>query len=74
MRDVIEFVHDWFAEVETVPGRMRQVAFRKGMSLQAEIRRSKSVNGSANLHLADGTVAVGVPVWCISVRAQARAA
>ena len=67
MRDVIEFVHDWFAEVETVPGRMRQVAFRKGMFLQAEVRRGESVIGSANLHLPDGTVALGVPLWCIGL-------
>ncbi len=74
MLDAIEFVHDWFAEVETVPGRMRQAAFRKGSTLRAEIRPVQGRKGNANLHLADGTVAVGVPLWCISVGAQMRAA
>ena len=34
MPEVIEFVHDWFAEVESTLGRLNQVAFRKGTRLR----------------------------------------
>ena len=40
MSQVIQFVQDWFAEVEGkgTPGRLRQVAFRRGARLRAEVR------------------------------------
>ena len=70
MPAVIEFVHDWFAEVESAPGRLRQVAFRRGAMVHAEIRpldSGKRAAPSANLRLADGTTVLDVPLSCISV-------
>ena len=73
MLDEIKFVKDWFAEVQDkgAPGRVRQVAFRKGAKLRAEIRL---VDGgheqSADLRLADGTTALGVPLASITVVAK----
>ena len=65
MLDDIEFVRDWFAEVQDkdTPGRLRQVAFRKGARLHAEIRPGTDGNGElADLRLADGTTATRVPL------------
>jgi hypothetical protein len=65
MPTLIEFVQDWFAEVEAAPGRLRQVAFRRGDRLRADIRRIGDEVGSAevaDLGLADGTTALHIPV------------
>ena len=65
MPHLIEFVHDWFAEVETFPGRLRQVAFRKGMKCVAEILPvsvERNAAESASLRLLDGTIALHVPL------------
>ncbi len=70
MPEVIEFVKDWFAEVESDPGRLKQVAFRRGARLKAEVIL---VNGgeedilAADLRLADGTTARHVPLSRIAV-------
>ena len=64
MPNLIEFVQDWFAEVETFPGRLRQVAFRKGMKFVAEVSPvgiEQNVE-SANLKMLDGTIAIHVPL------------
>ena len=77
MPEVIEFVKDWFAEVEGEPGRLRQMAFLRGSRLRADVHRIDANNGVAkvaNLRLADGTTALHVPVSCIAVIEQARAA
>ena len=65
MTNHIEFVQDWFAEVESTPGRLRQVAFRRGEKLYAKVRPVVTNLGeapSANLKLADGTTALHVPL------------
>jgi hypothetical protein len=65
MLDEFEFVLDWFAEVQDqgAPGRLRQVAFRKGKRLRAEVRPVEDGNGQlADLRLADGTTALRVPL------------
>ena len=78
MREIIEFVQDWFAEVEDAPGRLRQVAFRKGVRLSAEVRHADSGQGlpeTADLCLADGTTALRVPLLRFAVvENQSRAA
>ncbi len=78
MPDVIEFTHDWFAEVESTPGRLKQVAFRKGARLRAEVRHvvgSEGIAEAADLRLADGTTALRVPLSCMAVvKGQSRAA
>jgi hypothetical protein len=77
MSENIEFVKDWFAEVEGEAGRLRQVAFRRGSRLRADVHRIGASNGvpeAANLRLADGTTALHVPLFCIAVVDQARAA
>ncbi len=62
MSEAIEFVNDWFAEVESVPGRMRQVAFRKGAKLQVEIHPiEEGTMLLADLGLEDGSIARHVP-------------
>ena len=63
MFEDFEFVHDWFAEVETVPGRMRQFACRKGDRVRAKFCRTSS--NTASLHFDNGTIALVVPLWCI---------
>jgi hypothetical protein len=65
MSQVIEFTQDWFAEVEGsgTPGRLRQVAFRTGATLNAEVRPvDGEAEPTADLRLADGTTALHVPV------------
>ncbi len=78
MPEVIEFVRQWFAEVESTPGRLRQVAFRRGERLRAEVCNVKRVKGSgevADLRLADGTTVLHVPLSLFTtVQGQARAA
>ena len=79
MPDVIEFVNDWFAEVEGAPGRLNQVAFRKGTRLRAEVHAIAKRGGRpaemANLRLADGTTALEIPLSRITVIGeQSRAA
>jgi hypothetical protein len=59
MHENIEFVHDWFAEVETVPGRLKQVAFPSGTRLRGEVRR---IGKLADVCLADGTIARRIPL------------
>ena len=77
MASVVEFVQDWFAEVEGEPGRMRQVAFRRGIRVRAEVHL---VNGGhelveeADLVLADGTTARHVPLSRFAIVPPARAA
>jgi hypothetical protein len=74
----IEFVHDWFAEIEGAPGRLRQLSFRKGARMRAEVRhvpREKGRAEAADLRLADGTTALRVPLMRFRVvEDQARAA
>jgi hypothetical protein len=73
----VEFVADWFAEVERGPGRMEQVAFRKGARVRAEVRplQGGGKEERADLRLADGGIARAVPLSRIAVAAgQARAA
>ena len=70
MLDDIEFVLDWFAEVQDkgVPGRLRQVAFRKGTRLRADVCPVEDRNGQlADLRLTDGTTALRVPLSRIAV-------
>jgi hypothetical protein len=64
MLEDIEFILDWFAEIETIPGRMRQVALRKGSRLRAEVCPIACRTGAnlADLFFADGTVARNVPL------------
>jgi hypothetical protein len=65
MAKLIEFTRDWFAEVESAPGRMRQVAFRRGTRCRAAVRptdNSASDAPTADLQLTDGTTARGVPL------------
>ena len=60
----IKFVSDWFAEVESTPGRLQQIAFRQGEAVLASVylnERKGSVS-TANLRLANGTTAVRVPL------------
>ncbi len=73
MLNNIEFVRDWFAEVraEGVPGRLRQVRFRKGAILRAVIRPVDDENGKlADLCFDDGTTAVRVPLSCVAIIVQ----
>lgn len=74
MPKVIEFLRDWFAEVENHTGRLQQVAFRRGTTLLAVV--SPAGDGrTANLKLIDGRTARGVPVaHFIVVEESARAA
>ena len=70
MSDYIVFVQDWYAEVESVPGRMRQVPFRRGARLRAEIQ--PVANGDnppevADLRLLNGTTARHIPLARIAV-------
>lgn len=77
MAIVIEFVKDWFAEVEGEPGRLRQVAFPAGTRLSAEICPVESgidSGAQANLRLTDGTTARHVPLSFITLVGSARAA
>jgi len=78
MPELIEFVHDWFAEVESTPGRLKQVAFRRGTRLRAHVRPVATEKGVAevvDLRLADGTTALQVPVAHLAVvEERARAA
>lgn len=77
MPEVIEFVHDWFAEVESTPGLLKQVAFRRGVRVCAEVCRVNAGNGLpqvADLRLADGTTILHVPLSRITFEGQARAA
>ncbi|OWK42155.1 hypothetical protein FRUB_04233 [Fimbriiglobus ruber] len=70
MTNHIEFVQDWFAEVESTPGRLRQVAFRRGEKLFAMVRPVVTNQGqapSANLKLADGTTALHIPLSRFSI-------
>jgi hypothetical protein len=66
MPKVIEFVQDWFAEVETTPGQLQQVAFHRGTKMLADVC---PVNGgtqnlveTANLRMMDGRIALHVPI------------
>jgi hypothetical protein len=74
----IEFVQDWFAEVESIPGRMKQVAFRRGETVLAQVGPHREIKGeptTADLRLADGTTARHVPVSHFTVAQElARAA
>jgi hypothetical protein len=74
MPEVIEFVNDWFAEVEGSPGRLNQVAFRKATSLRAEIHLLAKGGGRpaevVNLRFADGTTALDTPLSRIAVRGE----
>ncbi len=77
MADNIVFVQDWFAEVESAPGRMRQVAFRRGARVRAEIQ--PVANGDnpaemADLRLVNGMTARHVPLARIAVDTRKRAA
>jgi len=66
----IEFKVDWFAEVQDkdAPGRLRQVAYRKGTRLRAEVRSVEGENGPvANLRLMDGSTALGIPLSGLSL-------
>ncbi len=78
MTDNIEFIRDWFAEVQDKgsPGRLRQVAFRKGTTLRAQIRPIEGTNEKVvDLCLLNGTTALQVPVsQFVVVRRQSRAA
>jgi hypothetical protein len=78
MSHLIEFVHDWFAEVEGALGRVKQVPFRKGERVRAEIHPVDSVKGlpeSAHLRLENGGTARHVPLARIAIiKEQARAA
>jgi hypothetical protein len=76
MPHLIEFIHDWFAEVQTSPGRLRQVAFQKGMKCVAEVTpdHERASGESANLKLHDGTIAIHVPFSRFSQCALPRAA
>jgi hypothetical protein len=78
MPEVIEFVEDWFAEIEDAPGRLRQFAFRKGVTMIVEVRHADSAKGLAevaDLRLADGTTALRVPLSLFAVvENQTRAA
>jgi hypothetical protein len=64
MLEDIEFVLDWFAEVEdnAVAGQLREVAFRKGDKLRASVQPSAGRARVADLHLTDGTTALQVPL------------
>jgi len=75
MSKVIEFVGDWFAEVEGEEGRMRQVAFRRGTLLRADVSHAaKGPNDTADLRLADGTTARHVPLSRIAIIGSSKAA
>ena len=78
MTDNIEFIRDWFAEVQDKgsPGRLRQVAFRKGTKLLAQVRPIDRSNGKlADLCLPNGTTALQVPVsQFVVIRQHSRAA
>ena len=70
MPRVIEFIQDWFAEVESAPGRLRQVAFRRGTKILAvvcPILAPAERAPAADLRLSDGTTARGVPLAHFSV-------
>ena len=77
MTTVIEFVGDWFAEVEGEAGRMRQVEFQRGTLLHARVSLAPTEaepNDTADLHLADGTTARHVPLSRIAIVGASRAA
>ena len=80
MSQVIQFVQDWFAEVEDkgTPGQLRQVAFRRGARLKAEVRPiddGGERGEAADLRLANGTTALNVPLSRFAVvEGRARAA
>jgi hypothetical protein len=75
MSEVIEFVGDWFAEVEGDVGRMRQVAFPRGTLLRADVSHAeKGPTDTADLHLADGTTARRVPLSRIAIVGSSKAA
>ena len=63
MAHLIEFTEDWFAEVQTSPGRLRQVEFQRGTKCVAEVSPDgeRASGESANLKLHDGTVAIHIP-------------
>jgi hypothetical protein len=76
MPHLIEFTQDWFAEVETLPGKLRQVSFRKGTKFVAEVHSAESETGlaaCANLMMHDGT-ALRVPLSRFSQSVLPRAA
>jgi hypothetical protein len=66
MPKVIEFIHDWYAEVETAPGLLHQVAFLRGTKMLADVLPVNNENDgaieTANLRLLDGRTALQVPV------------
>ena len=67
---VIEFVSDWYAEVESTTGRLRQVAFRRGESFLAVIHAAEGGKGQpamADLRMVDGTKLRHVPLSQFSV-------
>jgi hypothetical protein len=78
MPKLIEFTQDWFAEVESAPGRMQQVAFRCGTKFRAVVCLTDNSAGdtpTADLQLTDGTTAKGIPLAYFSVANElARAA
>ena len=77
MSTVIEFVGDWFAEVEGEEGRMRQVAFPRGTLIRADVKhaaKGPTALDTADLLLADGTTARRVPLARIAIVGSSRAA
>jgi hypothetical protein len=77
MHAEIEFVKDWFAEVQEKDsiGRLRQAAFRKGTRLRAKVLPIAGGDGLVHLHLTDGSTALQVPLSCFALVGQtARAA
>jgi hypothetical protein len=70
MFKLVEFTQDWFAEVESAPGRMQQIAFRRGAKFRAVVcltNNSADDTPTADLQLIDGTTAKGVPLAHFSV-------
>jgi len=73
MLNNIEFIREWYAEVQDtgIPGRLRQVKFRKGALVRAVIRPVDDGTAKlADLCFADGTTAVRVPLSCVAIIEQ----